>query len=554
MNKNILNQFYSKVNSLPLKRLVETNLFEDKLEIKDKITLLKKELETNGTEENFWIDVELSELEKSLNTNSQNFNEYRLSLIPDLFLDEVNKLISKQYQNNLDSYFNDVSLYFDCISIFDLFVLNTDKEDLKTFAYNVFDSKIHASRKIIFGEHRAYRQLLRYKKKKIAHIQALLKLVGKGAKKYCSDSLLKLYKRNIRSQIKFIESYQVMNEDGELFDLKKCVKTYEQNKAEKINLSKAMDKLATDKGFVWSLITLTILPNYHPNPTLGTNSYDGTAIDESAKDVNKRFNNVRAMLSKQDIDNMYCKVSEVHADGCFHFHILFYCLEENLQNVKNAFTKHFPNMLLTDKNGSVAIDNQGNKVLKQGVFKTQDKTKTDSASGSSYIFKYITKAVTFYNPDLDLDKLDKSEYNTLLNSAMRSFASIRGIQFGGISGCLTKFRFLARNKTKFSLPIQLQEILEENNLYEFIKSGYSDLIETMYEDVVNQAGEVSKRFLGVKLHATEMVKSFFKLIRNCVNDMPKAFQKKKISFKLRKVLVNHNYSRENQKQLQKQLE
>lgn len=554
MNKNILNQFYSKVNSLSLKRLVESNLFEDKLEVSEKIEQLKNELTQEKDNELFWVEMEIKQLEKSLNTNSQDFNEFRLSLIPDLFLDEVKKIVVKSYSSSLDKYFEEVHLYFEQISIFDLFVLNNDKDVLKNFCYTVFDSKVEASRKIIFGEHRAYRQLLRYKKKKIAHIQALLKLVGRGGKKYCCDSLLKLYKANIRQQIKFIESYQVMNEDGELIDLKNCVKTYEQNLAEKINLSKTMDKLATDKGMVWSLITLTILPQYHPNPTIGTSSYDGTAIDESAKNVNKRFNNVRAILSKQSIDNMYCKVSEIHADGCFHFHILFYCLESELQIVKNAFTKHFPNLLLTDKEGNFVLDSNGNKKLKEGVFKIQDKSKKDSASGASYIFKYITKAVTFYNPNLDLDNLKDGEYNTLLNSALRSFASIRGIQFGGIAGCMTKFRFLARNKNRLNLPIQLKEILEQNNLYEFIKSGYCDLVESVYEDVVNQANEISKRFVGVKLFATEMIKNFFKLIRNVVDDKPKAFEKKKIRFKLNKVLVNHNYSRESQKQLQNQLE
>jgi len=536
MNINILNQFSSKVNSLSLKSLLNTEIFNDKTLKEEKIKELQLEIESKPEVEMFWLDVEIQQIKKTVDLiDVKHFNDFKCALLPELFQAEVSKLVAKNYKNDFNSYFNQVSLYFENVSLFDLFLLNNDNEVIKQFAYDVFDSKVQATKKLNFGAHRAYRQLLRYRKKRIAHIQALLLLVGKGGKKYCSDSLLKLYKINIRKQIKFIESYQVMNEDGELFDLKNCVKTYEHDLAEKINLSKTMEKLASDKGMVWSFITLTILPQYHPNPLNGNSSYDGTPIDESAKDVNRRFNNVRAILSKQAIETMYCKVSEVHQDGCFHFHILMYHYANDLLDIQKAFLKHFPN-----------ID------LKNGGFRTQDKSLKDSASGASYIFKYITKAVTFYNPNLDLDKLDKAEYNTLLNSAMRSFASIRGIQFGGISSCMTKFRFLARNIKRFNLPEQLVQILQDNNIYEFIKNGYCDLVQSIYESVENQEKEISKRFVGVKFSAVEMIKAFYKLVRNCIDDKPKAKPIKKISFKLRKVLVNHNYSSESQKQRQNQ--
>lgn len=473
---------------------------------------------------------------------------------PSVFHAEIDRTVARYYGGDYSRYRVAVKLYFEKITKFDLWLMECSRKQLKEYSFQKEGYELQANKSNnsdVVDWHTTYRVLNKKRKKLMAHAQSLLLLAGKNGRMYCCDTVLHEYINNMKAQIKFIESNFVLGQSGEMIELKNCVKTHEMDLAEKVNLSRTMDKLAQKNGMMWSFVTLTVLPQYHPNPIKGSNSYDGTAIDESARDVNKRFNNVRAILSKSGINIMYVKVSEVHQDGCFHFHILVYHKQNHLDKLKSAFVLHFPNLL----------DDKGN--MKKGAFTTQNKELANATSGANYIFKYITKAVTYYNPDIDFSNLGKSELNTLKNCAMRSFNAIRGIQFGGISSCLTKFRFLARNISKFDLPIWLQVCLEENNLFAFIDDGWCDEVETIYAEVENYKKEKSKRFVGVRIKCSSatLIKSFFKMFKNdMIKDVDENKEelialiekKKKRVLQGVKVLVNHNYSSGSQKQLQKQ--
>lgn len=396
------------------------------------------------------------------------------------------------------------------------------------------------------------RKLKNEHRKKIWHAQVLLKMVGGDFKEkrpsYISHSLKREYQNNYKNNQQFIKDMAVIGENGDIIPLAQTIRTQEQKAAEILNIIDAMEKKMelnnkenpTNK-MDWVFITLTLKPELHPNPTRGRNSYDGTAPNISAKQQKSDWNKVRALLRKKGIlpeDHFYgVIVAEVHKDGCQHLHLVFFYFLNNYNKIRSCFFQVFPNL----------NDNQNDK-------KCSFKRNNGKAKASSYAFKYVMKATSNFDPNIDIFNLQtEEEKGCLLNSAFRSFNGIRGIQFFGIANCLTKWRFLSRNIKNIELNHRLEEIIRNQDLYSFIAEKHYDTVKNKY---YSRPKEKTKKFIGCIVDNVSYLKRFFtkvslsslktntKDLMYLLNGYIDLSNKQK-----EEVLVSHNYSRGKEKEL-----
>ncbi|WP_304349399.1 replication endonuclease [Comamonas testosteroni] len=437
--------------------------------------------------------------------------KYRL--IPKDLIKEVEFYIEKQYKGNAEAYLKTIDIYFESFGWEALSKCNIRESRL-------FEESTVAGK----------RKLNRERKHNLWHASVLLKLVGKKRAKYSCSTIFNEFKESKKKEFEFIKNCKIVGEDKKVLKLSDCVKSSKQAIAEKINLIKVQEKIAEQKGWTWVFITLTLPGEYHPNPLLGKNTYNGVSPRESAKILNMNIKRVRALLQKWNIkagkNYIGCSSAEAHKDGVLHKHMLFFCSQDMLEDLRKAFEVHFPN--LNDK--SFAVNN-------------------GKAKASSYVFKYVMKSITSYDSSIDFENMENGDKGAVLNNAFRSFNFIRGFSFFGIDNCLTKFRFIARNLKDMNLPVEISSLVEENNLYELLTKGFFD----MFKNIYKKDGE-NRVFVGCSFNGNEYFKKFFSLVRNAVNEIKEEVKSMYAEMALNRrksllnvvVILNHNYSRDEQ--------
>ena len=479
--------------------------------------------------------------------------ENKEHLIPAELIHETRFIVMENYSGDWNKFFDDVSLYFKTFTAGQLFLCNLDEDNHKY--------------KDIALDMISRRRLNKLRRKTLHFASVLLKLVGKGGSWYVSKALQFDKKRNIQKQINFIRNTSLVGKDGNSITMDKVVRTQRHVLAENLNIIDTMQKLANDNGWTWSFITITLDREFHPNPTVGTNSYNGVSPADSAQLLKSKWNRVRALLRSWEIkpgdDYHGVCASEAHKDGCLHLHIQIFHAASIVETLKRAFARHFPNMQ-ENYTGLVA---DGDEVkLKAGAFKAEDtslpefkkgdeydKDKKYRAKATSYILKYVMKSINVFDPKLNefhIENLEKDEQGAFYNAAFRSALGIRGVSFFGLEQCMTKFRFLARNQEVLaSCAIDgFAECIKENNLYTFIKSFSS-----MAENVYTVSEEGIKKFVGVKINGIKHLKRIFTLVKKSIISLPNEAEWKRMSGKQRrKYQKNIQNNKKNAKLLAKQ--
>lgn len=489
---NNINDNLLKINSLEQYILNNQDLNKDRLSKFDELTK--------------HYDKKIAEIYSSKLV--QYSNDLKKAFIPfDLFY-EVECFVKSKYDGKWEEYFSTVDLYY---STFNL-------ENLTKC--NIMHSNIYMTER----DPKIKRQFRKLRKEHIWHASVLLKLVGKGASKYCCTSIFNEFKQNKIKEQEFIRNSVIVGEDKKVIPLSEACKTAEQNIAEKINIINTMEKIAMDREYTWCFITLTPAPEFHPNPTVGKFSYNGVSPRESALMMNKGIRRVRSLLAKNGVkagrDYLGCASAETFKDGCMHKHMIFFCDSSTIEKIRKDFLVHFPNL----NDDSFVVESEENK-LKEYKKPNEEYVKGKfRVRATTYLFKYLMKSISNFDNKLDFNFISKDEdevlYNSLLNQSFRTYNSIRGFSFFGIENCLSKFRYLARNMKKIEneIPTLLAQFIKDNNLYELIKGNHFDGVENIY---VESNGNM--KFVGCKINTKTFLKNFFKMCnkdvaRNSLDD------------------------------------
>lgn len=305
------------------------------------------------------------------------------------------------------------------------------------------------------------RELNKKKKQAILWAGQLLKTVGgKHMTQTAPFAVINEYQNQIEKQTEFCQKNKLMNSAGKFFSLTTPEQRKKQRNAENIKRIKAMEKKAKDLGFIFIFLTFTLPPVFHPNPSIGKNSYNGASPEQALDTINHFWKIYRANLAEQGLktgsDFFGVWVKEGHKDSCIHKHALLFIDPQKVGIYKRIF-----NTVLKNERIRLArfYNFEVKKFKMNWDFKEEANSKNKKkAKASSYLFKYLS-------PDIN-------HKDTLANDALFFAYGSRRIQFFGEKGKMTVFRHLVKNWKEYKNSIKSEaviDMLETKNLYLFNK-------------------------------------------------------------------------------------
>ena len=219
-----------------------------------------------------------------------------------------------------------------------------------------------------------------------------------------SNMTVRHRKEQLEAQQEWSSRTTVTLPDGKEIELSKLTAQNKKNRlAEIITVTKGMEAEGKKQGLQAVFITLTAPPRFHPNPSTGAKSWDGSTPEKGKKWLTSEWARTRARLAKSGIQTPGVRATEAHADGCPHMHMMLWARPDQVDQVEQEFRKS-PGW--DEEAGAKFV------VIESGEGR---------ASASSYVLKYIMKTLSA-NGSNDVDRDD----------AWRSTWSVRAVQFFGI--------------------------------------------------------------------------------------------------------------------------
>ena len=228
-------------------------------------------------------------------------------------------------------------------------------------------------------------------------------LVGKNRSRACSNMTLGRRNRQKEKTREWASRTTITMPYGEAVGMDNLI---ENARRKRIAMNyvklKGLEKYARQRGLVPCFITLTAPPHFHPNPAIGSSSWDGSLPDETTKWLMTAWARLRARLSKLDITMSGARVTECHDDACPHGHILSFVPNEQRADIEFEIRKEWKTTAAAE------------------IRWLDDCDSGNAASAASYLMKYVLKSLA--QPGATDDRDD----------AWRATWGIRSIQFFGL--------------------------------------------------------------------------------------------------------------------------
>lgn len=224
----------------------------------------------------------------------------------------------------------------------------------------------------------------------------------------------------------------------------------------------AIDQLGIEAKLLSAMLTLTLEPEWHPNPKHGINQWNGFSPRDAHKSFCKRWQSISRDLHRLGIRLTGFRVAEPHQDGCPHYHVWMLYKGEDEMKILSTVMKYFPAKLkirTPNRKGEkkqhcdeiyedrVALINDQPRTVnhpKEGAQVELSRIDRAISTGASYVLKYVMKSI---NVDDKLKEQIRGETNNdfeLNNNptakrvdAYRSLWGIHQGQLFGVAKCLT---------------------------------------------------------------------------------------------------------------------
>lgn len=335
------------------------------------------------------------------------------------------------------------------------------------------------------------------------HFYMRLHLVHKMREAYVSDAQLSTRLAQLKRQREWMKEtvllprYLAPGEGANgLLTLEQVASSPRTRFAKLYTFVKAMDVMSTEAGLSAAMLTLTLEPQWHPNPSDGKNSWNGATPREAHQSIASRWQSILRDLDRFGVGVSGLRVVEPHKDGCPHWHIWLLHQPESEQTILETVMRYFPNRLkvrsakriregapkaraenvmydtledLKAGNGRPSVVT----VLKNGSEKYEGsqvefaRINRDISSGASYAMKYLLKTVDggdalnndaglFDAADLSSETLEKRAKHAAAAKRVDAYRSLWGINAGqlfGVAKCLTAWDELRRLSTAPQHPL-----------------------------------------------------------------------------------------------------
>ncbi len=389
------------------------------------------------------------------------------NLCPKILYGYVLHIIKTQFNNDPLAYIETIPLFFE----------NFTKKD-----------RLICDEAIANEDKNKNKQYKRKKKNLLLWAAQLLKLMGgKGdffRSKILCNSLTEYYKEEMQRTDDFISQHRLVRSNGQVLKLVKQSEKQKQKIAQILKISSVLSRVAQDKGFTYSLCTVTLPPCFHPNPTRSDkNSYNGATPKEAQHEIMKLWKRIRAQLAKRGFivgENYFgLEVIECQADSTLHLHAVLYHSKFDTVEIHSAINS-------VAENYNKEADGDITRMIrnKKKEHKFDIRLNDGRASGATYVFKYITKTHSPYDSD---------DSNAIKNMACRALYGVRSFAFFGIKNSLTQFNFLVTNHITYKkyFSKEIRTMFVSGDYYTFI-TKFKQYFENVYCEI-----DGKKKFLGV---------------------------------------------------------
>lgn len=254
------------------------------------------------------------------------------------------------------------------------------------------------------------------------HLAGALGTIGRNGANYADGYSLARRREKDESARMWADAQELVTASGKRIPLSDVIQSAQEGQGYRLGaISAGLDEHAEQEGLAPIAITITLPPQWHPNPSQGRKTWtpdrDPKTTDDALRALWVKF---RARLAKSRIRLLGLRVWEPHRDGCPHLHALLYVRPEQIPEVDRHLLELCP-------------DSGTKRVATKLV--TIDTTRS---RGSTYISKYLRKTLNTRITADDTQNDDDDDHLTRDNfDRVRAVASERGwrrFAFLGVHG------------------------------------------------------------------------------------------------------------------------
>jgi hypothetical protein len=311
-----------------------------------------------------------------------------------------------------------------------------------------------------------------------------LHLIGRGKEVYVSQAAVSIRASQLKRQAEWMKNtvliprfHEGLAEGEEQYKpltLEKVMTGPKERFAKLYAFAKAIDTLGQEANLSSAMVTLTLEPEWHPNPSHGTYCWNKASPREAHQSLCDRWQAILRDLHRVGIRLSGLRVAEPHQDSCPHWHIWLLYRPEHETAILTTVMKYFPNKLKVrapSKRGEKntkddrmfdsrqdVIDERPRPLThaKEGAQVEVSRINRDISSGAGYAMKYLLKTVDagdelnkqvalFTEEDAKVEsKKKKHRQNAQRVDAFRSLWGINQGQLFGVAKCLTAWDELRR--------------------------------------------------------------------------------------------------------------
>jgi len=335
-----------------------------------------------------------------------------------------------------------------------------------------------------FWRRAIHTQLLRERE----HLFLRLGLVGAKGETYVSNVQRDARQAQLRRQAKWMTETVLLprylapeDADKEVLTLAQVASSTKSRFAKVYAFTRAMDALAQKAGLSAGMLTLTLEPEWHANPSHGTNKWSGANPREAHQSMARRWQSILRDLDGAGVGLSGLRVVEPHKDACPHWHIWLLYRPEAEVRILATVMKYFPGKLKVrapsrkgqkNTDGDRMFDSRADllaesarplRYAKEGAQVELSRIDRAISSGASYAMKYLLKTVDagdelnkevglfpeLENEDDAKKKATRKKHRATARrvDAYRSIWGFNAAQLFGVARCLTAWDELRRLPT-----------------------------------------------------------------------------------------------------------
>ncbi|MFL9922599.1 replication endonuclease [Paraburkholderia fungorum] len=315
------------------------------------------------------------------------------------------------------------------------------------------------------------------------HLFLRLGLIGARREKYVSSKQLKTRLDQLKRQAKWMKDTVLLpryltpdDAEKDLLTLADVSASPKSRFAKLYTFTRAMDELAQEAGLSAAMLTLTLEPEWHPNPSHGANQWGGANPRDAHGSLAKRWQSILRDLDRAGIGLSGLRVVEPHQDGCPHWHIWLLYRPDAETMILATVMKYFPKKLkvrapsrkgdkqhaadrmFNSRDDLLAGTGRPVRSRKEGAQVELSRIVRSISSGPGYAMKYLLKTVDAgdeLNDEVGLlpdakdaagKEAQRKKHRRIARrvDAYRSLWGFNAAQLFGVAKCLTAWDELRR--------------------------------------------------------------------------------------------------------------